>query len=38
VLNARGLERAFDSGVDEVNVVVVASETFSKRNPGGRHR
>ena len=34
VLNARGLERAIDSGVDEVNVVVVASETFSKRNQG----
>jgi len=29
VLNRRGLQRALDAGVDEVNVVVVASETFS---------
>lgn len=38
VLNERGLERALDAGVDEVNVVVnvvvVASETFSERNQG----
>jgi hydroxymethylglutaryl-CoA lyase len=34
VLNARGLDRALDAGVDEVNVVVVASETFSLRNQG----
>jgi hydroxymethylglutaryl-CoA lyase len=34
VLNRRGLQRAVDSGVDEVNVVVVASETFSRRNQG----
>jgi hydroxymethylglutaryl-CoA lyase len=32
VLNPRGLARALDAGVDEVNVVVVASETFSRRN------
>ncbi len=34
VLNERGLDRALESGVDEVNVVVVASETFSRRNQG----
>lgn len=34
VLNRRGLHRAIDSGVDEVNVVVVATETFSQRNQG----
>ncbi len=32
VLNERGLQRALDAGVDEVNVVLVASETFSLRN------
>jgi isopropylmalate/homocitrate/citramalate synthase len=32
VLNRRGLDRALDSGVDEVNVVVGVSETFSRRN------
>lgn len=32
VLNRRGLERALGSGVDEVNVVVVATEEFSQRN------
>ncbi|WP_345577957.1 hydroxymethylglutaryl-CoA lyase [Nonomuraea rosea] len=32
VLNARGLDRALDAGVDEVNVVLVATETFSRRN------
>jgi hydroxymethylglutaryl-CoA lyase len=32
VLNARGLDRALAAGVDEVNVVVCASETFSRRN------
>ena len=32
VLNPRGLERALAAGVDEVNVVVCASETFSERN------
>lgn len=34
VLNRRGLERALAAGVDEVNVVVVATETFSRRNQG----
>ncbi|MBC7639609.1 MAG: hydroxymethylglutaryl-CoA lyase [Rhodoferax sp.] len=34
VLNERGLDRALAAGVDEVNVVVVASETFSQRNQG----
>jgi hydroxymethylglutaryl-CoA lyase len=34
VLNDRGLDRALAAGVDEVNVVVVASETFSQRNQG----
>ena len=32
VLNRRGLDRAIAAGVDEVNVVVVATETFSRRN------
>jgi hydroxymethylglutaryl-CoA lyase len=34
VLNQRGLERALAAGVDEVNVVVLVSETFSQRNQG----
>jgi hydroxymethylglutaryl-CoA lyase len=34
VLNRRGLDRALRAGVDEVNVVIVASETFSLRNQG----
>jgi hydroxymethylglutaryl-CoA lyase len=32
VLNERGLDRALAAGVDEVNVVVAVSETFSERN------
>ncbi|GHF24226.1 hydroxymethylglutaryl-CoA lyase [Pseudolysinimonas yzui] len=32
VLNRRGLDRALATGVDEVNVVVCASDTFSQRN------
>jgi hydroxymethylglutaryl-CoA lyase len=32
VLNRRGLDRAIAAGVDEVNVVIAASETFSQRN------
>jgi hydroxymethylglutaryl-CoA lyase len=32
VLNRRGLDRALNSGVDEVNVVVGVSDTFSRRN------
>ena len=34
MLNERGLDRALEAGVDEVNVVVVATETFSQRNQG----
>jgi hydroxymethylglutaryl-CoA lyase len=34
VLNARGLQRALDSGVDEVNLVAVTTETFNRRNQG----
>ncbi|WP_024794571.1 hydroxymethylglutaryl-CoA lyase [Tomitella biformata] len=32
VLNRRGFDRAAVAGVDEVNIVVVASETFAQRN------
>ena len=32
VLNRRGLDRAVDAGVDEVDVVVCVSDTFSRRN------
>ncbi|GAA1268693.1 hydroxymethylglutaryl-CoA lyase [Pseudonocardia aurantiaca] len=32
VLNRRGFERAVAAGVDEVNVVVPVTETFSRRN------
>ncbi|MEO8850475.1 MAG: hydroxymethylglutaryl-CoA lyase [Allobranchiibius sp.] len=34
VMNARGLDRAVAAGVDEVNVVVVATDTFCGRNQG----
>lgn len=34
VLNERGLDRALAAGMDEVNVVVVATETFSRKNQG----
>ncbi len=34
VLNARGMERALAAGCDEVNAVVVVSDTFSRRNQG----
>ena len=34
VLNRRGLERAVEAGVDEVNFVVLATESFSRRNNG----
>ncbi|WP_395103740.1 hydroxymethylglutaryl-CoA lyase [Actinomadura sp. SCN-SB] len=34
VLNRRGLDRALEAGVDEVNVVVVATDTFCVRNQG----
>jgi hydroxymethylglutaryl-CoA lyase len=32
VLNRRGLDRALATGIDEVNVVVCVSDTFSRRN------
>lgn len=34
VLNYRGFERAVKADVDDVNFVVVASETFNRRNQG----
>ena len=34
VLNRRGLDRAIDTGVDEVNAVVVCTDTFARRNQG----
>lgn len=34
VMNRRGLSRALDAGVDEINVVVVATDTFCGRNQG----
>lgn len=34
VFNDRGLDRALAAGVDEINVVVVATDTFSERNQG----
>ncbi len=34
VLNRQGFDRAAAAGVDEVNFVVVASETFNQRNQG----
>jgi hydroxymethylglutaryl-CoA lyase len=34
VLNMRGYERARDSSVNEINCVVVASDTFNQRNQG----
>jgi hydroxymethylglutaryl-CoA lyase len=34
VLNRRGMERAADAGVDEINMVVVATDTFSRKNQG----
>ena len=34
VLNDRGLDRALATAVSEVNVVVVATDTFSQRNSG----
>lgn len=34
VLNRRGLDRALAAAVDEVNVVVVSTEEFSRRNQG----
>lgn len=34
VLNERGLDRALAAGVDEINAVVVATDTFGKANQG----
>jgi hydroxymethylglutaryl-CoA lyase len=34
VVNRRGLDRALAADVDEVNVIVVATETFCQRNQG----
>ena len=34
VLNERGFERALKAGVDDMNFVVVATETFNRRNQG----
>ena len=34
VLNKRGVDRAVEAGVDEVNAVVVATDTFGLRNQG----
>ena len=34
VLNRRGLERAVETGVDEINVVVVCTDTFAMKNQG----
>ena len=34
VMNERGLDRAIATGVDEANIVIVATETFSQRNQG----
>lgn len=34
VMNERGLDRALTAGVDEVDVVVVATDTFCRRNQG----
>ena len=34
VMNQRGWQRAIDTGVDEVNVPIFATETFNRRNQG----
>lgn len=34
VLNQRGLERALESGIDAINCVVSATDTFGQRNQG----
>ncbi len=34
VINNKGLERALESKVDQVNIIVVASDTFCDRNQG----
>jgi hydroxymethylglutaryl-CoA lyase len=34
VMNERGLDRALAAGVDEIDIVVVATDTFCDRNQG----
>ncbi len=34
IMNARGLDRALAAGVDEVDIVVVATDTFAGKNQG----
>ena len=34
VMNMRGFERAVDTDIDEINCVVLASDTFNERNQG----
>lgn len=34
VLNRRGFDRAVETGVDEINVVVVCTDTFAQKNQG----
>jgi hydroxymethylglutaryl-CoA lyase len=34
VLNERGYDRAIEAGVDEINYVVLATDTFGRRNQG----
>ena len=34
VLNERGLDRALETGIGEINVVVVVTDTFSRENQG----
>ena len=34
VLNRKGLDRALDCGIDEINVPVVVTDTFSEKNQG----
>lgn len=34
VMNERGFDRARASGIDEINFVIVATETFNRRNQG----
>ena len=34
VLNRRGFDRAVETGVDEINVVVVCTDSFAERNQG----
>lgn len=34
VLNRRGLDRALEAGCDEINAVVVVTDTFAQRNQG----